>query len=155
MFPATSHPSRGAWIEISGLCPSVWLYNSRTPHGVRGLKLPSMAVSTLLMVSHPSRGAWIEIEESCPVVDDMMSHPSRGAWIEISSSPGLKVTLLSRTPHGVRGLKSQRHKANVQTAWSHPSRGAWIEINRRNFCLRFPASHPSRGAWIEIYCGCL
>ena len=33
------------------------------------------------------------------------SHPARGAWIEICSCTVIPTNKLSRTPHGVRGLK--------------------------------------------------
>ena len=33
-----SHPSRGAWIEISAALSNSTAAASRTPHGVRGLK---------------------------------------------------------------------------------------------------------------------
>ena len=33
------------------------------------------------------------------------SHPSRGAWIEMSATHGDGKPIVSRTPHGVRGLK--------------------------------------------------
>ena len=36
---ATSHPSRGAWIEIRGRMRVRKMETRRTPHGVRGLKL--------------------------------------------------------------------------------------------------------------------
>ena len=55
-----SHPSRGAWIEITGT-------HSRWRHSP----------------SHPSRGAWIEIPEVSGPIALAWSHPSRGAWIEI------------------------------------------------------------------------
>ena len=35
---------------------------------------------------------------------------------------------LSRTPHGVRGLKSHYWQTLSMRGKSHPSRGAWIEI---------------------------
>ena len=35
---------------------------SRTPHGVRGLKLTVNGNATAALKSHPSRGAWIEID---------------------------------------------------------------------------------------------
>ena len=80
---------------------------------------------------------------------------------------------ISRTPQGVRGLKSGFF---VFCGWclvSHPARGAWIEIFRPCsifvYCnsrtpqgvrgLKYiyhdkdgvePQSHPARGAWIEI-----
>ena len=34
---SASHPSRGAWIEILGVSLNQ-VFDSRTPHGVRGLK---------------------------------------------------------------------------------------------------------------------
>ena len=78
-----SHPSRGAWIEITGLRSLMSSRTSRTPHGVRGLKLFRTQVTRKTTPSHPSRGAWIEIMrlvKSC-------------------------LERVSRTPHGVRGLK--------------------------------------------------
>ena len=89
----------------------------------------------------------------------------------------------SRTPHGVRGLKSPQVEERLERSWSHPSRGAWIEIDHKSkkqsgnssrtpngvrglkfqFSLWFHvqfSSHSSRSAWIEIrmfdcgtYCG--
>ena len=58
-----SHPSRGAWIEIDFNVyyrPRKW---SRTPHGVRGLKLLVRFWIACEPWSHPSRGAWIEIRK--------------------------------------------------------------------------------------------
>ena len=57
----TSHPSRGAWIEISA-----------------GPDNPALSHT-----SHPSRGAWIEIILVPMLKNQEESHPSRGAWIEI------------------------------------------------------------------------
>ena len=37
-----------------------------------------------------------------------MSHPAWGAWIEIEVADGAHAFVQSRTPHGVRGLKSLR-----------------------------------------------
>ena len=39
-----------------------------------------------------------------------MSHPARGAWIEIVYRPIRRSITLSRTPQGVRGLKSKYFK---------------------------------------------
>ena len=56
-----SHPSRGAWIEISAMeCPSIPSMG-RTPHGVRGLKYLDAVPTDEASASHPSRGAWIEM----------------------------------------------------------------------------------------------
>ena len=57
---ASSHPARGAWIEMR------WADNMVRRAG-----------------SHPARGAWIEISIPMPKVTPCRSHPARGAWIEI------------------------------------------------------------------------
>ena len=56
-----SHPSRGAWIEIEPSSSGGPSSSSRTPRGVRGLKLGTSVEYLLTGESHPSRGAWIEI----------------------------------------------------------------------------------------------
>ena len=62
MSPAkTSHPARGAWIEMSR----------------------AASVRSASLRSHPARGAWIEIEISLPEALGRLSHPARGAWIEM------------------------------------------------------------------------
>ena len=38
--------------------------------------------------------------------------------------------LASRTPHGVRGLKSKEDPLELSVAGSHPAWGAWIEVHR-------------------------
>ena len=56
-----SHPSRGAWIEISRRTTPPPRDGGRTPHGVRGLKYERDICRGHEGESHPSRGAWIEI----------------------------------------------------------------------------------------------
>ena len=101
-----SHPSRGAWIEITDESDTVTISSGRTPHGVRGLKSATAVTCSPTTPSHPSRGAWIEIPASrfgrCRLPP---SHPSRGAWIEIAGLRSIYCSCHSRTPHGVRGLK--------------------------------------------------
>ena len=148
-----SHPSRGAWIEIPlrGLCARCgW---RRTPHGVRGLKYAGKKAIKIAPESHPSRGAWIEI--FADILAHQMpagSHPSRGAWIEIGRMTAKDEQAVSRTPHGVRGLKFRFFVLLVMYRASHPSRGAWIEmIGSSTIGMCMLPSHPSRGAWIEIF----
>ena len=57
-----SHPSRGAWIEILGITGVAVITVSRTPRGVRGLKLEAGEELPAGRMSHPSRGAWIEMD---------------------------------------------------------------------------------------------
>ena len=60
----------------------------------------------------------------------------------------------SRTPYGVRGLKSSGRELCYVKPRSHPIRGAWIEITTSLACpQRLDRSHPIRGAWIEINYG--
>ena len=123
-----SHPTMGAWIEIS-----VSLY-SRT-----------------FLSSHPTMGAWIEINnlslsmglksvaphDGC--VDwnnnffvifkiNKMSHPTMGAWIEIQEMERWNRYASSRTPRWVRGLKLDSFDSVLIALSSHPTMGAWIEI---------------------------
>lgn len=61
--------------------------------------------------------------ESVSDYDVVRSHPSRGAWIEIvrnTTSPSIPG--ISRTPHGVRGLKSAAGPRPHGVCLSHPSR---------------------------------
>ena len=58
-----------------------------------------------------------------------------------------------RSPHGERGLKSEKSVLLVDEAGSLPSRGAWIEIDGRARPGQMESSLPSRGAWIEITWG--
>ena len=62
-----------------------------------------------------------------------MSHPVRGAWIEILPASEPDKMLISRTPSGVRGLKSEEIQiGGVTKLPSHPVRGAWIEMGHNN-----------------------
>ena len=87
-------------------------YMGRTPPGVRGLKFATDGTWADIMPSHPTRGAWIEItfRKALEILDE--SHPTRGAWIEIGKNTYWVLMSYSRTPPGVRGLKSfcQRHR---------------------------------------------
>ena len=123
--------------------------------------------------SHPARGAWIEICHLGRKAKARWSHPARGAWIEIcvveteyfapqSRTPqgvrGLKSheraacgNCPGRTPQGVRGLKSCIRARTTTSSSSRPARGAWIEMPQP--LKQMPASctsRPARGAWIEI-----
>ena len=78
---------------------------SRTPPGVRGLKLAFERNQIYSQLSHPTRGAWIEtaIEQDCFGSLKGRTPPGvRGLKPE-----GCKATIKggSRTPPGVRGLK--------------------------------------------------
>ena len=151
-FRCKSLPSRGAWIEIK-------IIEDRVRSGDRSL---------------PSRGAWIEMVYSPVSPPSWASLPSRGAWIEILSNGDAQLNEGSRSPHGERGLKSDRtappgrsrrgrsphgerglKSPCLRQGEGHhpslPSRGAWIEMSRDGLSSMVKCrSLPSRGAWIEI-----
>ena len=105
LIMSMSHPTRGAWIEMSKAGKESKEAAGRTPHGVRGLKYTGRLSARLDSLSHPTRGAWIEIPCCSPCQPQLPSHPTRGAWIEIWWGPPGHGWAGCRTPHGVRGLK--------------------------------------------------
>ena len=87
-----SHPVRGAWIEIRKVIADV----------------------IAVIPSHPVRGAWIEIlKKNLRIINKAKSHPVRGAWIEILPTTRGFGRIESRTPSGVRGLKSTACAADM------------------------------------------
>ena len=56
-----SHPTMGAWIEISAWTLEDLVRIRRTPRWVRGLKSNKYIPTILAVMSHPTMGAWIEI----------------------------------------------------------------------------------------------
>ena len=56
------------------------------------------------------------------------SHSARSAWIEIDLEDVIYEVVESRTPHGVRGLKSDEVEDMRKRGMSHSARSAWIEI---------------------------
>ena len=122
--------SRRAWIEMPKREQKLNLMSSRSPHGERGLKSERWLKGTrkLRRSPHGERGLKYEIIESGAMVQDA-SLSSRRAWIEIFvvlehmnmfhivalltesvdwniDSIEIYIKVISRSPHGERGLKS-------------------------------------------------
>ncbi len=53
--------------------------------------------------------------------------------------------LISRPPHGGRGLKSFDIGALLAMSGSSPTRGTWIEISSMYVCVDLPVSRPPHG----------
>mgnify|MGYP001632012198 CR=1 FL=1 len=87
---------------------------SRTPQGVRGLKL--------LGFINKNRG--------------FPSHSARSAWIETLKGGKLLREKQSRTPQGVRGLKQSKDVNGCPVMQSHSARSAWIETSKGGKLLR-------------------
>ena len=101
------------------------VFQSRTSHEVRGLKLDLSINMYRKLKSHLTRGAWIEI---------YIRHPLNKR--------------LSRTSHEVRGLKYPASRRGVYYLQSHLTRGAWIEIVsgcHKLVATRCRTSHEVRG----------
>ena len=80
-------------------------------------------LARLVRMSLPSRGAWIEIPIDGFQNTVYRSLPSRGAWIEISlQRKGMGI--VSRSPHGERGLKSPQGPAVHQLPYVAPLTGS-------------------------------
>ena len=78
-----SLPVRGAWVEIK-VHPLLVEFESRSPCGERGLKLPAECVHCMQTGSLPVRGAWVEIGNSTAFISQpTRSLPVRGAWVEM------------------------------------------------------------------------
>ena len=73
-----SHPARGAWIEIFSVLPFTSTAKSRTPQGVRGLKLSGSWGHLHNDKSHPARGAWIEMLRSAIIPIAVLVAPRKG-----------------------------------------------------------------------------
>ena len=109
----SSHPSRGAWIEIK--LGYMWLIpkNGRTPRGVRGLKFCYIVSPGYAGESHPSRGAWIEIFSMASRSAPAYCRTPRGVR-GLKSPPLIGADIPSRrTPRGVRGLKWNAGRAST------------------------------------------
>ena len=101
---------------------------SRTPHGVRELKLRKMPMQ----------------------LRQILSYPTRGTWVEISEKPHKYETNGGRTPHGVRELKYNYQVLEFINKKSYPTRGTWVEILQESYKILLITSYPTRGTWVEI-----
>ena len=105
--PLVSPPSRGAWIEISGVGGHQAGAAGVAPlAGGRGLKSEKPKGKNSSKQSPPSRGRGLKFHLGLALQGRPWSPPSRGAWIEI------RIGMVARRP-----------------LVSPPSRGAWIEIS--------------------------
>ena len=79
-----SHPAWGAWIEIGKNTARPDFQRSRTPHGVRGLKLEVLQPLECFprRTPHGVRGLKLQVLLEPAIVTG--SHPAWGAWIEIN-----------------------------------------------------------------------
>ena len=79
-----SPPSRGAWIEMMGLCLCSLTRRSRPPRGGRGLKYIILYECRGKEGLPPRGGRGLKYQEVPLLAGNCSSPPSRGAWIEMS-----------------------------------------------------------------------
>ena len=110
--------SRRAWIEIMLEVNNPLNWNCRSPHGERGLKFYSyLRILLMIFESLSSRRAWIEIPLLATVLTPVLvSLSSRRAWIEIEYFATYGGLGRCRSPHGERGLKSQKVNLRAQVS---------------------------------------
>ena len=65
------------------------------------------------------------------------------------------IIIISRSPHGERGLKSEYIRKTIRKLLSLPAWGAWIEILDAEGLNAKYESLPAWGAWIEMRLGTL
>ena len=141
-----SHPTMGAWIEISNWCYIVVWVAGRTPRWVRGLKFAFFAILKFKFSVAPHDGC---VDWNYSVLFSAFYAFCRTPrWVR-----GLKYLIMlfflvladRRTPRWVRGLKLMlRHVLPSQIA-SHPTMGAWIEICRISSSIYIDSVAPHDG----------
>ena len=77
-----SNSARSAWIETLDFLLDSLSDDSRTPQGVRGLKLAETVSDSRPVASHSARSAWIETGGQGVIPGLPASHSARSAWIE-------------------------------------------------------------------------
>ena len=124
-----SHPTMGAWIEIS----------------------LSIKTSSDSIGSHPTMGAWIEI---CLFEVNSWLHlvaPHDGCVDWNMCFGGHKTKIQNVAPHdGCVDWNFFIYVFITFLTQSHPTMGAWIEIKPLVKTDGTLSSHPTMGAWIEI-----
>ena len=141
----SSHPARGAWIEIWRTSQFDDRNRSRTPHGVRGLKCHVFSRAEMHVAGRTPHG-----------VRGLKCHSLQRVQTKIRRTPhgvrGLKYVaqvtaeeFTRRTPHGVRGLKSRAELKAMLRPLSHPARGAWIEMSLNSSSIAHPKVAPRTG----------
>ena len=109
----------------------------RSPHGERGLKLCHHGKADAVDQSLSSRRAWIEMNLAKTADQQLVkSLSSRRAWIEMTCGGLAPSLVMSRSPHGERGLKYETKSTHPTITWSLSSRRAWIEIAGSGPCRR-------------------
>ena len=145
-----SHPARGAWIEMTVWTAKTTKTLCRTPQGVRGLKYAVDEHTPPQVRRTPQGVRGLKYSPLFPLGEIVARRTPQGVRGLKSAGLDSVAPLLCRTPQGVRGLKLRSGGLRHHGLLSHPARGAWIEIRCPVRSARTGGSHPARGAWIEI-----
>ena len=125
----TSHPTMGAWIEIF-MDIALPFVRSVAPHD--GCVDWNYPISQILHIPNCRTPRWVrglKYLSGYTYANNRRSHPTMGAWIEIFATLISSIGSDGRTPRWVRGLKSWINLLFISLSSSHPTMGAWIEIS--------------------------
>ena len=130
-----SQPSWAAWIEMVFRSLALSHHPLSQPSWAAWIEIAGKTSAELIAMSQPSWAAWIEIPQQGFYKLMPKSQPSWAAWIEIKGELAPRNSSGSRSPLGLRGLKSCHANLYSNIFVSQPSWAAWIEILRLKPCL--------------------
>ena len=140
----------GAWIEMALYQKMSWWYNVAPHDGCVDWNRPTHQARFLFGSRTPRWVRGLKFLLFPKVLRSFLSHPTMGAWIEIYMLDIVQYLSISRTPRWVRGLKFwirwRRRKSKRRTP-------RWVRGLKYVTVLLFQLlvkSHPTMGAWIEI-----
>ena len=88
----------------------------------------------------------MKLVEAGTQIKSVESLPARGAWVEIDNRSNKDRVMVSRSPHGERGLKFVQLLHFFNHLLSLPARGAWVEIVRSRLSLSVGRVAPRTGS---------
>ena len=101
-----SQSARTAWIEILIVRCNKRRVLSRSPQGLRGLKLQGTCLCSRRSSRSPQGLRGLKLRFSPTKRESRWSQSARTAWIEIIEHSSLADLAVCRSPQGLRGLKS-------------------------------------------------
>ena len=96
--------------------------------------------------SPPTRGAWVEIPRCLPPLPRLLSRPPHGGrGLKSNERTTFVMNRNGRPPHGGRGLKLPRTPPGVLQLMVAPHTGAWVEMAMQTGGIAGSRSRPPHG----------
>ena len=128
---------------------------SRTPQGVRGLKLAHIHDRFAPASRTPQGVRGLKFELGSHREERLRRTPQGVRGLKFVDLGKVRILRRGRTPQGVRGLKSVGPPHRNQHRCRTPQGVRGLKYHRHAGKRRGEGSHPARGAWIEMshfYC---